>query len=84
MQINELTENLSKYDYLKVWVTDASIHVINFNTNKELILLKQPIGKVWGVIEERETGKMLYILKPQFDKALNHLYRIANEIKDKK
>lgn len=78
--INELAENLNKYDYLRVWVNKEGLNVLNSNINKQLTLYRQPVFKVYGHLENKKTGQLLTVLKPQFDRALNHLYKIANEI----
>ena len=84
VHINKLAENLNKYDYLEVWVNGGRLHILNLNINKELILFNKPIGRTWGFIINKNNDHTLYVLKPQFDRALKHLYRIANEIKQKK
>jgi hypothetical protein len=79
-RIDQLARDLSKYEYLRVWVDDAGLNVHNLNNNKQLTLYREPELGVWGIIEDKNNGFMKNVLKPQFDRALNHLYRIASEI----
>ena len=80
-RFNELALKIgSKYDYLRVWVDETGLNVYNLSNNKQLTLYYFPIFDLYGIIENKANGEWQDVKKPQFDRALNHLQRIADNI----
>ena len=79
-RFNELATRLESYDYLSIQVDKIGLTVFNKNHNKILALYRVPFGRMYGHIEDYNTGERKIVTKGGFDRALSHLYRIANEI----
>ena len=81
-RIDELSTRLNKYDHLEIQVDDFALSVFNKNNRRLLTLYRKPQGDIYGRILFTSDGREKIVLKPQFDRAINHLWRIANDIKE--
>ena len=81
VKYNELAKRLSKYDHLKIQVDNFGLSVLNTNNHRLLTLFREPQGDIYGRIIFMNSKTEKVVMKPQFDRAINHLQKIANDIK---